>query len=194
MLFAEVIAPYDPLQIDFAAKQESPSVDHPFGTDRLGRDVFSRTVYGARISLLVGIVAVAVGTTLGTTLGVVSGYTGKWVDSFIQRGIDILLAFPAVILLLAIIAVIGDEDSAVRKFLANSTPLPEGEFLGVPVFLDIFVISIGIGVAVAVGTARIVRGAVLSLKENQYIEAARAMGASDWRIMRKHILPNVAAS
>lgn len=192
-LFANVIAPFEPNQIDFAAKQESPSVDHPFGTDRLGRDVLSRTIYGARISLLVGIVAVLVGTTLGTTLGVISGYVGKWADSFIQRGIDILLAFPAVILLLAIIAVIGDEDSAVRRFLANSTPLPEGEFLGVPVFLDIVVISIGIGVAVAVGTARIVRGAVLSLKENQYIEAARAMGASDWRIMRKHILPNVAA-
>lgn len=192
-VFADIIAPYDPDKINFAVKQDSPTLDHPFGTDRLGRDVLSRTIFGARISLLVGLVAVTVGVTLGATLGVVSGYFGKWVDALIQRCIDVLLAFPAVVLLLAIITVIGDEDSALRKFLANDTPVPEGEFLGVPVFLDIFVIALGIGVAVGVGTARIVRGAVLSIKENVYIEAARAMGASDRRIMMRHILPNVVA-
>ncbi|MDO8614492.1 MAG: ABC transporter permease [Dehalococcoidia bacterium] len=192
-IFAGVIAPYDPYQIDGAHLREAPSAAHPFGTDRLGRDVLSRTVHGARISLLVGLVSVAIGTVAGSFFGILSGYLGKLVDSVIQRAVDVLLAFPAVVLLLAIITVIGDEDSAVRKFLANDTPVPTGSFLGVPVFLDIIVIAIGIGIAVAVATTRVIRGAVLSIKENVYIDAARAMGASDWRIMRRHVFPNVAA-
>lgn len=192
-LFAELVAPYDPDQLELTNKQASPSLDHPFGTDHVGRDVFSRTVFGARISLMIGVVSVAVGMAVGASLGVISGYFGKLVDSIIQRGVDVLLAFPAVVLLLAIVAVIGDEDSAFRRFLNDSTPIPEGTFLGVPVFLDIFILSVGIGVAVAVGSIRVVRGAVLSLKENVYIDAARAMGASDARIMWKHIFPNVAA-
>ena len=192
-IFAEVISPYNWNDIDFAHAKEAPSLAHPFGTDRLGRDVLSRTIFGARISLLVGVVSVTFGIGIGTFFGVISGYFGKFVDSIIQRCVDILLAFPAVVLLLAIITVIGDEDSAFRRFLSDYTPLPEGSFLGVPVFLDIFVIAVGIGIAVSVGTARVVRGAVLSIKENVYIEAARAMGASDARIMRKHIFPNVAA-
>jgi peptide/nickel transport system permease protein len=191
--FAELIAPFEPGQLDLGNKQASPSLEHPFGTDHLGRDVLSRTIFGARISLLIGLVAVTVGTSIGATLGVISGYAGKLIDSIIQRGVDILLAFPAVVLLLAIIAVIGDEDSAFRRFLNDSTPIPEGTFLGVPVFLDIFILSIGIGIAVAVGTIRVIRGAVLSLKENVYIDAARAMGADDRRIMIRHIFPNVAA-
>ncbi len=187
------VAPYDPEAINVDAIQEGPSADHPFGTDRLGRDVLSRTIFGARISFMVGLISVIIGTFIGTFFGVLSGYTGKWVDSIIQRFIDVLLAFPAVIFLLVIITVIGDEDSKFRQFLNNHTPIPQGDFLGVPVFVDIFVISVGIGVAVSVGTARVVRGAVLSLKENMYIEAAQAMGASDNRIMRRHIFPNVAA-
>lgn len=192
-IFAEAVAPYDPDKLDLVNKQASPSFEHPFGTDHLGRDVLSRTIFGARISLMIGVVAVTVGMAIGATLGVISGYLGKWVDSVIQRGVDILLAFPAVVLLLAIVAVIGDEDSAFRRFLNDSTPIPEGTFLGVPVFLDIFILSVGIGIAVAVGSIRVVRGAVLSLKENVYIDAARAMGATDRRIMARHIFPNVAA-
>lgn len=192
-LFANVIAPFDPQAIDSDAILQPPSLEHPFGTDRLGRDVLSRTIYGARISLLIGLVSVSFGVVLGTTLGVISGYLGRLADSIIQRAVDILLAFPAVVLLLAIIAVIGDEDSAFRTFLAERTPIPQGSFLGVPVFLDIFVISLGIGVGVAVVMARVVRGTVLSIKQNAYIEAARALGASDLRIMWRHIFPNVAA-
>jgi len=192
-IFAGVVSPYDPYLVDGSHIKEAPTLAHPFGTDRLGRDVLSRTIWGARISLLIGTVSVTFCIIVGTFFGVLSGYLGKLVDSVIQRSVDILLAFPALVLLLAIVTVIGDEDSAVRKFLTNYTPIPAGTFLGVPVFLDIFVIAIGIGIALAVGTARVVRGAVLSLKENAYIEAARAMGASDWRIMTKHIFPNVAA-
>jgi peptide/nickel transport system permease protein len=153
----------------------------------------SRTIFGARISLLIGFVAITMGVTIGTFFGVLSGYFGGIIDTIIQRLVDMMLAFPAVVLLLAIVAVIGDEDSSVRRFLADNTPIPQGSFLGVPVVLDIFVVALGIGALVAVGTARIVRGAVLSLKENVYIEAARAMGASDMRIMWRHIFPNVAA-
>jgi ABC-type dipeptide/oligopeptide/nickel transport system permease subunit len=115
------------------------------------------------------------------------------VDTIIQRCVDILLAFPAVVLLLAIITVVGDEDSSVRRFLANNTPLPKGEFIGIPTFLDVFIVALVIGLAVAVFTTRVVRGAVLSIKENVYVDAARAMGASDARIMMRHIFPNVAA-
>jgi peptide/nickel transport system permease protein len=191
-VFGELLPVGDAEKLQLTNKQESPSLAHPFGTDNLGRDVLGRTIMGARISLLVGLVSVSVGITIGTFLGVLSGYAGKLIDSVIQRGVDILLAFPAIVLLLAIITVTGD-DTAFKDFLVDYTQIPEGRFLGIPVFLDIFIISVGIGIAVAVGTVRVVRGAVLSLKENVYIDAARAMGASDARIMWKHIFPNVAA-
>lgn len=174
-------------------QREAPSLSHPFGTDRAGRDVLSRTIWGARISLMIGLVSITVGITFGSLFGIVSGYIGGFVDSTIQRGVDMLLAFPALVLLLAIITVVGDDSSAVRKFLSNHTPVPDGTFWGIPNFLDIFVVSLAIGLAVAVGTARIIRGAVLSLKENVYIEAARSIGASPARIMRSHIMPNVLA-
>jgi len=173
-----------------------PSLSHPFGTDRSGWDVLSRTIWGARISLLIGLVSVSVGISLGAFFGVLSGYMGGIVDSIVQRFVDMLLAFPALVLLLAIITVIGDEDSSARKAIDDLlSPIltGQGTFWGIPAFVDIFVVSIGIGVAVAVGTARIIRGAVLSLKENVYIEAARSIGASSPRIMWVHIFPNVAA-
>ncbi len=191
-----VAAPHDAgasFQVTGVQKLEEPSLSHPFGTDRLGRDVLSRTIFGARISLLIGLVSIMFGVTVGSFFGVVSGYFGRLADSIIQRSVDVLLAFPAVVLLLAIVAVIGDEDSAVRQFLADHTPVPQGSFLGVPNFLDIFVISLGIGLAVVASVARVVRGAVLSIKENVYVEAAKALGASDARIMWRHIFPNVAA-
>ena len=181
------------LQLETAIPLESPSFKHPFGTDHNAKDVLSRVIFGARISLLIGLVAISTGVTAGAILGVISGYFGKIIDTIIQRGVDILLAFPAVVLLLAIITVIGDEDSAVRKFLSNSTPLPDRDFIGIPNFIDVFIVALAIGLAVAVFTTRVVRGAVLSIKENVYVDAARAMGASDARIMMRHIFPNVIA-
>jgi peptide/nickel transport system permease protein len=192
-IFADVIVPYDPQAIDRDALLDGPTLTHPFGTDRLGRDVLSRTIFGARISLMIGTVSIVFGVTIGAFLGVVSGYFGRFLDSLIQRSVDVLLAFPAIVLMLAIVTVIGDEDSAARRFLADSTPVPEGSFLGVPFFLDIFILSLAIGVAVIASVARVTRGAVLSIKENVYIEAARALGATDARIMWHHIFPNVVA-
>lgn len=192
-VFADLIVPYDPQAIDREALLAGPSWTHPLGTDRLGRDVLSRTIFGARISLFIGLVSVISGVTIGSFLGIVSGYLGRFVDSVIQRSVDILLAFPAIVLVLAVVTVIGDEDSAVRRFLADDTPLPEGSFMGIPFFLDILIISLAIGVAVVAGVTRIIRGAVLSLKENVYVDAARALGASDARIMLHHIFPNVVA-
>jgi len=181
------------LELDTAIDNAEPSWSHPFGTDHNAKDVLSRVIFGARISLLIGLTAIITGVTAGAFFGVISGYFGRIVDTVIQRCVDILLAFPAVVLLLAIITVVGDEDSSVRRFLANNTPLPKGEFIGIPTFLDVFIVALVIGLAVAVFTTRVVRGAVLSIKENVYVEAARAMGASDARIMWRHIFPNVAA-
>jgi len=181
------------LELDVAIANVDPSWSHPFGTDHNAKDVLSRVIFGARISLLIGLTAIITGVTAGAFFGVISGYFGKIVDTIIQRCVDILLAFPAVVLLLAIITVVGDEDSSVRRFLANNTPLPKGEFIGIPTFLDVFIVALVIGLAVAVFTTRVVRGAVLSIKENVYVDAARAMGASDARIMMRHIFPNVAA-
>ncbi len=192
-IFADVIMPYDPQALQTGPIKETPTLSHPFGTDRLGGDVFSRTIFGARIAMLIGVVSVVMGMTLGSVVGIASGYFGGVVDSVLQRLIDALLAFPAIVLLLAIIAVIGNDDSGVRVFLDDNTPVPSGTWLGIPNFLDIVIISMAIGFAIAVGAARVIRGAVLSLKENVYIEAARAMGASDTRIMMKHVLPNVGA-
>lgn len=192
-VFSDFVSPYDPYQVGAGAIRQSPSLSHPFGTDRLGRDVLARTIWGARISMFIGIVAVTIGSVLGTFLGIISGYFGKLMDSVIQRTIDMLLAIPPLVLLLAIISVTSDDSSRLYHFLATDTPIPEGTFLGMPAFLRLVVLSAGISLAVAVGMARVVRGAVLSLKENVYIEAARSMGASDRRIMVKHILPNVLA-
>jgi peptide/nickel transport system permease protein len=188
---SDFVAPYDPYKVS-ANIRESPSFEHPMGTDRLGRDVMSRTIWGARISMFIGVVAVVLGSVWGTFFGIMSGYFGKIVDSVIQRIIDMLLAIPPLVLLLAIISVTKDEESKVYKVL-EWMPIPEGTFLGMPSFLQLLVLCFGFSIAVAVGMARVVRGAVLSLKENMYIEAARSMGASDKRIMMQHILPNVLA-
>lgn len=174
-------------------KFEGPSFSHPMGTDGLGRDVLSRVIFGARVSLLIGLVAVISGVSGGTLFGVIAGYFGGLIDSLIMRSVDVLLSFPALVLLLAIITVVGDDQSPVHEFLASFPILDRPEVIGIPNFLDVFVVSLVIGLAIGIFTVRVVRGSVLSLKENVYIDAARAMGASDSRIMARHILPNVIA-
>ena len=157
------LAPYGKGELVGAVK-ESPSFAHPFGTDGLGRDLFSRVIFGARISLLVGFISVFVGITAGMVLGMASGYFGGWIDNLIQRMVDAIIAFPALIWLLIIVRILGPNMQNV-----------------------IFVISLFI----IPPTLRIVRGASLSEKNNQYIEAARSIGAPWYRMLFRHLAPNI---
>ncbi|WP_456433661.1 ABC transporter permease [Thermosulfuriphilus sp.] len=162
-VLSPLIAPYDPLAIDTKAILQPPSKTHPLGTDTLGRDVLSRMIYGARISLLVGIVSVGISTAIGILLGAISGYYGGLVDQIIMRFVDIMLCFPTIFLIIAVIA-----------FLEPS----------------IWNIMIVIGATGWMGIARLVRAEFLSLKEREFVLAARAIGATNNRIIFRHILPN----
>ncbi len=165
-LLAPMIAPYSPIKIDIPNRLAGPSAHHFFGADDIGRDVFSRVLYGSRISLRVGVVSVAIALAFGVTLGMLAGFYGGVVDTVIMRFIDILLAFPGFLLALAIVAMLGPS-------LTNA--------------------MIAVGIGEASGFARLVRGSVLSVKEKDYVTAARVVGASNGRIMRTAVLPNVLA-
>ena len=163
---APLLAPYDPNAIDVAKVLDAPSPSHPFGTDELGRDVLSRMIYGAGISLEVGFVAVGIASLIGILLGAVAGYYGGWIDMVIMRLVDIMLCFPSFFLILAVIA-----------FLEPS----------------IFNIMAVIGLTSWMGITRLVRAEFLTLKERDFILAERAMGAGGARIIFSHILPNALA-
>jgi peptide/nickel transport system permease protein len=169
-VFAPFIAPYDPVAQNSAATFQPPGPLYWFGTDNFGRDIFSRIIWGAQVSLIVGVAAVSVGTVLGTTLGIVSGYFEGRTDMIIQRIMDAWMAFPGIIFALALLAA-----------LAGS---------GVPV---IFAVIIAIGLGGIPTTNRIVRSTVLKEKNNVYVEAAFAIGCTKRRIMARHIFPNVLA-
>jgi ABC-type dipeptide/oligopeptide/nickel transport system permease subunit len=164
--FAPVIAPYDPYEQYYDRIMVRPNLEHFFGTDNFGRDLFSRVVWGAQISIKVGVVAVLIGTLLGSILGIISGYTGEKLDMVLQRIMDGWMAFPSIILALSIVAVLG------------------------PGELNVMV---AIGLSQVPPANRVVRGVVLAEKSNLYVEAARAMSSSEIRIMFRHILPNVVA-
>lgn len=163
---APVLAPYDPADIDVKQILMGPTKSHLLGTDQLGRDVFSRMIWGSRISLKVGFVAVGVATTIGVVFGAISGYYGGWVDGIMMRFVDIMLCFPSFFLILAVIA-----------FLEPS----------------IWNIMVVIGITGWMGIARLVRAEFLSLREREFVISARALGASDMRIIFRHILPNSMA-
>jgi peptide/nickel transport system permease protein len=166
-LLAPVIAPYDPGAIDLKNVLAPPSGDHWFGTDQLGRDVLSRMIWGARISLKVGFVATGLAILIGMILGAVAGYYGGWIDATIMRFVDVMLCFPTFFLILAVIA-----------FLEPS----------------IWNIMIVIGLTGWMGVTRLVRADFISLRERDFVRAARAIGANDARIIFMHILPNALAS
>ncbi len=165
-VLAPFIAPYDPGQIDIGNILTGPSKVHILGTDSLGRDLFSRMVYGARISLLVGLIAVAIAGIIGITLGSLAGYYGGWMDIVIMRFVDIMLCFPTFFLILAVIALLE------------------------PSIVNIMAI---IGFTSWMGVARLIRAEILTLKERDFIYAERAMGAGDFRIITRHLIPNAMA-
>lgn len=163
---APLVAPYDPYEQYYDRIMARPSLEHLFGTDNFGRDLFSRVIWGAQISIKVGVVAISIGTLLGSVLGLISGYIGGKLDMVLQRVMDGWMAFPSIILALAIVAVLGP-----------------GEFN----------VMVAIGLSQVPPANRVIRGAVLAEKSNLYVEATRAISSSETRIMFRHILPNVAA-
>jgi len=165
-LTASHLAPYDPLAVTVKDRLLPPSANHYFGTDQLGRDVFSRVLYGTRISLKIGIISVSISLIIGTLLGIVSGYFGRWIDNFLMGFTDILLAFPGLLLALAIIAVLGPG-------LNN--------------------VMIAVGIGGIPDYIRVARAQTLSIKNLEYVQSAVAIGAGKIRILLRHILPNILA-
>ncbi len=165
-LMAPLISPYDPIQTNQRVSLEAPSPAHPLGADRFGRDVLSRVLWGGRWSLPVGFVSVGIAAICGVTLGLLAGYYGRAMDALIMRFVDLLLAFPSILLALAIIAVLGG---------------------------SLFNVMIAVGIAAIPEYVRITRGTVLSVKEREYVLAARLVGCRDHLILARHVLPNVAA-
>lgn len=162
-VLAPYIAPYDPYQINVYKVLTPPSIEHPLGTDELGRDVLSRVIYGARVSLKVGFIAMGIAILTGTVLGAVAGYYGGIIDTLIMRFVDVMLAFPTLFLILAVVAMLEP---------------------------SIYIIMTVIGLTGWMDVARLVRAEVLSIKEREYVLAAKAIGASSVRILFKHVLPN----
>jgi peptide/nickel transport system permease protein len=165
-VFAPLIAPYDPLQQELTEKFAPPSRAHLLGQDELGRDILSRVIYGARISLTAGLAAVAIATGVGTIIGVVAGYFGGRPDSLLMRLMDVLLAFPSILLAIVIVSVLGPS-------LTNA--------------------MLAIGIVFIPQMARVVRSAVISVRERDYIEAERALGAGNAQIVFSGVLPNSMA-
>ncbi|MVW72943.1 nickel transporter permease [Bordetella sp. 15P40C-2] len=163
-VFAPMLATYDPFQTSFMAIRKAPSAAHWLGTDELGRDIYSRMLYGARASLMAGVVSVAIAVVIGVPLGLISGYFGGWIDSVISRFTEALLAIPFLILAIALAAFL-------EPSLTNA--------------------MIAIGVSAAPKFVRLARGQVLAVKSEDYVQSSRALGASDARIILRHILPNI---
>ncbi len=186
-LLANVVAPYSFEKQDLDHTDEAPTELHIFGTDTLGRDLFSRVVYGSRISLAVAVVDVFIVLAIGVPLGLLAGFLGKWFDTLIMRTVDILYAFPGLLLIIVVItslrAVLETYQGGLIEVIGTVDKLTGG-------LLGVF---IALGLVSWLTVARLVRGQVLSLKEKEYVEAARTVGASDRRIMFSHLLPNVMA-
>ncbi len=165
-LLAPFLAPYDPSALDLAGNLGGPSLPHPLGQDKLGRDILSRIFYGARVSVKVGVFTVGISLIIGLAVGSLAGYAGRWVDEIIMRIIDILMAFPGILLAIAITAVLGPSLNHVILALCLTG---------------------------WVGYARLTRAQILAEREREYVQAARSIGAGPVRILRRHILPNTLA-
>ena len=162
-ILAPVIAPYDPIEQDFTLSLQPPSRQHPMGMDEFGRDIFSRVIFGARISLSVGAIAVAIGFFIGVPIGLFSGFYGGWLDAVVQRVVDALMALPGILLAIFVVSILG---------IGLQNAMIAVGISSIPIF------------------ARLMRSSVMAIKEETYLEAARAIGAGQVRILWKHILPN----
>jgi peptide/nickel transport system permease protein len=166
ILLAPAIVPYDPIKPDVKNTDGPPSWSHPFGTDTIGRDILSRIMQGGRLTVIVGIVAIAIAAGVGLPLGMLAGYYGGWTDRVISRFMDIMLAFPGILLALAVVAVLGS---------------------------SVLNVTIAVGISLIPGFVRLVRGSYLAARDQTYVEAARVIGTSNGRIIVLHILPNILA-
>ena len=165
-IFASQVSPYDPLKQDFRIERENPGLGHLMGTDEFGRDVLSRVIWGARVSLQAGAVAASIALVAGSVMGMLAAYYGGRADALIMRSMDVVLAFPYILLAIAVVAILGP---------------------------GLLTAMIAIGIVYIPNYARVVRGAVLSVKVREYVEAARALGSNDRQVMWQHVLPNVLA-
>src|SRR5882672_10423468 len=163
-IFADLLAPYGMNQISLINRLKPPSWQYPFGTDNLGRDMLSRCLYGAQLSVIIGFSAAAIATAISVIVGIVTGYLGGKFDLVTQRFVDAWMSFPDLIILIVVVSVVGP---------------------GMPQIIGT------LGLLLGIGGSRIIRSAVVSVRENMYVHAAQSMGASTWRILWRHILPNV---
>jgi peptide/nickel transport system permease protein len=162
-IMAPVISPYDPLEQNYAAATQAPSLQHLFGTDEFGRDIFSRVIYGTRIDLQVGIISVIAPFVIGIALGAISAYYGGFIDTLIMRLVDVVQGFPFIVIIVAIVAALGPG-------LSN--------------------MYIAVAIIAWIVYARLIRSEILVEKQKEYVTAAKAIGANDWRVISRHILPN----
>ena len=165
-IFAKVLVPMDPMGMNLADSMKAPSLQHPFGTDFYGRDILSRIIYGAQISLLVGFIVQAISLTIGVTLGSIAGYFGGKVDMVIMRFTDVVMSFPDLLFIIGVRVALGP---------------------------GLFNIILAMAVVSWTGNARIIRSQVLAVREKEYIESARALGVRTWKIIVRHVLPNCIA-
>jgi ABC-type dipeptide/oligopeptide/nickel transport system permease subunit len=165
-ILAPLLARHDPIRVDLLRQLQPPSAEHWMGTDVQGRDVWARLIYGARISLAVGLISQSIALAIGLTLGLIAGYFGRWVDDLVMRLADVTLAFPTLLLLIAMVAALQP---------------------------SLLVVFVTVGIVGWAGMARLVRGQVLVVRQLEYVHAARALGTPDGRIIARHVLPNVIA-
>ncbi len=183
-LFASWLAPYSYTEQDLANVEASPSLAHPLGTDRLGRDQFSRLIWGARTAIIVAPATVAVGLVLGLLLGSAAGFFGGWVDTLVMRVSDVLFAFPGLLFAILIAATIQPR---IEAWLLGYDALRPFVRSG---YAEFFVVIMALSLVGWPGLARLIRGQILSLREQPFIEAAYAIGVPPWRILTRHLLPN----
>ena len=187
-VLAPMVTPYGYNDQDLSITKHGPSISHPFGTDRLGRDILTRIIYGLRTTVIITVVTLVTGSlALGITMGLLAGYFGKWIDTLVMRVGEVTSAFPEIFLVLIIISTLKPPITDWVRGIEETVGIDIIR-LGV---VDYFVLSLALAIFSWFGMARLVRGQVLQARENQYVEAARAIGASTPRILTKHVLPNV---